>query len=85
LQWATPFYGAVRGRIGYIDGDVFHLWHGAQKHRRVLERHGDLRDLDFDPYTDIALDESGCWRWNSDKRDLHAFVKAYFESRRDDG
>ena len=30
----------------------------------------------FDPFTDIALDEHGCWRWSSDKRDLQAFVKA---------
>ncbi|MEX0785384.1 MAG: hypothetical protein WD939_01990 [Dehalococcoidia bacterium] len=85
LQWATPVYESVRARIGYIDGDVFHLWHGAKKVRRILERHGDLRDLGFDPYTDIALEEGGCWRWNSDKPALHAFVKAYFESRRDDG
>jgi hypothetical protein len=39
----------------------------------------------LDPFTDIALDPHGCWRWNSDKRELHTFVRRYFESRNEVG
>jgi hypothetical protein len=39
----------------------------------------------FDPSNDIALDPDGCWRWNSDKKPLHTFVRGYFESRNEDG
>jgi hypothetical protein len=38
----------------------------------------------FDPFTDIALDASGCWRWRSAKPDFHATVRRDFESRHED-
>jgi hypothetical protein len=44
-----------------------------------------LRDLGFDPFTDIAKTEQGTWRWSSDKPALHARVREYFWSRHDDG
>ena len=44
-----------------------------------------LAEFDFDPAADIALDRSGCWRWNSAKPRLHAWLQEYFESRKEDG
>jgi hypothetical protein len=85
LAWARPYFETVRGRVGYIPGRLFHLWHGAMRDRRYEERHRSLKAFHFDPFTDIALGDSGCWRWSSDKRELHAFVSRYFESRNEDG
>ncbi len=85
LAWARPYFHCVRGRVGYIPGHVLHLWHGDLDDRRARERHQHLAQFDFDPFTDIALAPSGAWRWNSDKRDLHAFVNGYFASRKEDG
>ena len=85
LAWAGPYFNKIRGRVGYIPGRAFHLWHGDLKDRRHLARHQRFARHEFDPYTDIALDPNGCWRWNSDKRDLHEFVRRYFESRNEDG
>lgn len=82
-NWARPFFGTVRGNVGYVRGRVLHLWHGELGDRHYDERHEGLRD--FDPFEDIALDASNCWRWSSDKTALHAFVARYFESRREDG
>ena len=39
----------------------------------------------FDPQADIALAESGCWRWSSDKPELHRAVAEFFVKRREDG
>lgn len=85
LAWARPYFKTVRGRIRYIPGLALHLWHGEAKDRQYGERDRDFEPYCFDPYRDIALDEHGCWRWSSDKRELHAFVKRYFESRNEDG
>jgi hypothetical protein len=81
--WAKPFSETVRGRVGHVPGRIFHLWHGDPRHRRGTERRNWLAG--FDPYADIALDAHSCWRWSSDKPDLHRQVRAYFESRHEDG
>jgi hypothetical protein len=83
--WGDPFYAGVRGKIGYIDGRIFHLWHGAIPDRRYRERHIELAKYGFDPYTDIALDARGCWQWNSEKPGLHDYMRSYFASRNEDG
>jgi len=85
LAWARPYFETVGGRIGYIPGRVFHLWHGEISDRRYGDRDRGLAALDFDPIGDIALAPEGAWRWSSNKRDLHAFVRHYFASRNEDG
>jgi hypothetical protein len=85
LRWARPYYETVRGRVGYIRGRLFHLWHGNLEDRRYGDRHRGFSDFAFDPFSDIAQDENGCFRWNSDKPALHAFVKRYFDARKEDG
>jgi hypothetical protein len=82
-SWAGPFSEMVQGAVGYIPGRIFHLWHGDLKHRQYAERPAWLDG--FDPFTDIALDRNGCWRWSSNKQDLHARVARYFRSRHEDG
>jgi len=83
--WATSFNRAVSGAVSCIDGDVYHLWHGDLADRRSSERHEQLAPFDFDPTSDIALADSGCWRWASDKPDMHRYVREYFAARREDG
>ncbi len=85
LAWAEPFFTDVGGRVGYIEGVVFHLWHGSFEYRRYGQRPQGLAALGFDPFTDIAVGANGCWRWNSDKPDLHEYVRSYFASRNEDG
>ncbi|MBI1374623.1 MAG: hypothetical protein GC159_18040 [Phycisphaera sp.] len=83
--WADPYREALNGTLGYIDQTIYHLWHGDLADRRYAERHEQLARFDFDPYRDITLGDDGCWRWNSDKPDMHAYVRHYFEQRREDG
>ncbi len=82
--WAEPFFASVRGRVGYVPGTVFHLWHGSLQTRKYVERHDDFAAFAFDPYVDVAVADNGVWRWNSEKPEMHAFLRAYFNSRRED-
>ena len=85
MAWAQPFFDRVRGRVGYVDGRVYHLWHGDFAARQHAARHARLDEFDFDPFTDIALDTAGCWRWNSDKPAMQQWLRRYFQDRNEDG
>ena len=85
LDWAGPFAASVAGRVSYVEGDIHHLWHGELRDRRYRERWREFAAHGFDPTTDIAVDDSGCWRWSSDKPAMHAYVREYFAQRREDG
>lgn len=83
--WADLFFADTGGNVGYVEGRVFHLWHGDARDRQYEQRHLNLTRFEFDPYLDIALDSNCVWRWNSDKPELHEFMRRYFESRNEDG
>jgi hypothetical protein len=83
--WADPFYEAVRGEIACLNGDIFHLWHGSVRDRNTRTRHEGFQQYQFNPRIDIAIGENGCWRWNTEKPDMHNYVRRYFSSRREDG
>jgi hypothetical protein len=85
LGWAKPVAKAVRGSVSVLEGNLFHLWHGDWAYRRTRARDRDLSAFDFDPFEDIAVNGSGCWRWNTSKPELQAYVSGYFASRREDG
>ena len=85
LAWANPFYATVRAQVAFVDGNLLHLWHGKFEHRGYLQRHEELRRFQFNPFKDIAIAHNGAWRWNSDKREMHDYVRDYFASRREDG
>jgi hypothetical protein len=85
IAWAKPFYETVRAEVGYLEGDIFHLWHGDVRERRTRSRHEGLQRFQFDPFTDIAIDTNGCWRWNTEKQEMHDYIRGYFSSRREDG
>jgi hypothetical protein len=84
LAWAERFHRAARGAIICTDGDVYHLWHGARENRLLRQRHEGLLPYAFNPYEDIAIADDGCWRWATDKPQLHAYVRDYFAARRED-
>jgi hypothetical protein len=85
LEWAMPFYEAVQGRVSFVSGNLFHLWHGESEHRRYRERQSGFAAFEFDPRSDIAIDDGGAWRWSSGKPEMHEFVRRYLGSRKEDG
>jgi hypothetical protein len=85
LAWAEPWAKAVVGRTGVLDTRIANLWHGDLIHRRTAERHIRLAGFGFDPERDIAIGDTGAWRWASDKPAMHAFLRDYFVDRQEDG
>lgn len=83
--WAERHFRSARAAIGCAEGAIIHLWHGDLTHRRYQERHREFSAYDYSPVSDIALDENGCWRWSSQKPEMHTYVTEYFRSRREDG
>ena len=83
--WARPLYQDVRAQIGFVSGDLIHLWHGDIQDRGTFDRHRRFAEFEFNPAHDLALERSGCWRWNSDKPAMHQFVRDDFVSRHEDG
>jgi hypothetical protein len=84
MEWAEPFYRTVGGRVGLLEGPLYHFWHGAIADRRYLACLEELQALGFDPSTDLALTPQKTWRWASDKPQLHAHVRDYFFARNED-
>jgi hypothetical protein len=37
-EWSNKFFNAVKGRIGYVKGDLYHIWHGDIEKRQYLKR-----------------------------------------------
>jgi hypothetical protein len=85
LRWARPFANTVRGSVSFVEGELWHLWHGKSENRQYRRRLEDFSLFDFDPSIDISLDDNQAWTWCSDKPALHGFVQGYFASRMEDG
>ncbi len=84
-RWARPVAEAVGGRIGWVDGEVLHLWHGEVAHRGHGEGWREIHRLGFDPAADLRVGPSGGLEWASDKPELHRWAAEFFARRKEDG
>ena len=75
----------VKAEIAVLETDILHLWHGSRADRAYVARHEGMQQFGFDPFKDIVIEENGSWGWNTDKPDMHDYVRNYFLSRREDG
>ena len=80
-SWAKSFLETIAGNIGYLEGDALHLWHGDLSSRHYSDRYDGFDQFQFDPCTDIVRNAHGVWCWGTDKPELHAFVRRFFERR----
>ena len=84
LKWALSFNKSVNNKIGFIDEEIFHLWHGKIKNRGYFSRNKALKSLNFNPYIDITLSKNGAWQWNNASDNLKFYLQEYFKNRRED-
>lgn len=88
LKWNNAVYGAVAGRLGCIDGNITHFYHGERKHRHYVDRWFVLADNDYDPDRDIEIDETGLLAWTEHARrtkpHMVNWVQHYFSMRKED-
>jgi len=83
--WAKRFHQLAGGRMDYVPGRLYHLWHGAVEDRKYRERHAEFQGLGFDPASDLVLGRDGAWKWAPERTDLQTWAAGYFAHRREDG
>ena len=76
---------AVGGRVGFVPGTIYHLWHGELAHRRYRARHAILSDHEFDPGACLRPAHSGVWAWAQVPSTLPTAIGEYFRTRHEDG
>jgi len=74
---------AIKPTIGYLDMDVYHLFHGLRKHRQYVTRYEKINTLlshNWDQ--DITTNEDGMYEFRN--KDLSQIILDYFKGREED-
>lgn len=83
VEWMAPL--PASRSIGFLPGEIFHLWHGDASRRRPPGWSRFLLAHNFDPRRDVDRDPGGLLRWTGANPALEAAVSEYFTRRREDG
>ena len=84
VDWCKRVYQDVRARVGYIPGEILHLWHGNIDNRQYSDRSVKLANFAFNPAIDLKIGCNGAWEWSSEKPGLHQWLIQYFQQRQED-
>jgi hypothetical protein len=74
-DWSRLFYNVINGRIGYVKGDLFHIWHGDLEKRQYLKR---IQDFTHKTKDIVEKDENGLY---ITKKEDDQYVREYFKHR----
>lgn len=88
IRWQDLASRYIKRNLGYVDGSIFHYWHGKKKDRKYVERWKVLIDNGFDPSIDLKTDTQGLYQLedNGDGRfiELRDGIRRYFRARNED-
>jgi len=84
LAWARHAQRELTTRLGSLEGDVLHLWHGDLSKRQSLGRQYALAASGFDPAVDLVAERDEAWRWRDPHCAAARFLREYFRSRQED-
>ena len=74
-EWSSQFYAIVQGKIGYVKGDLFHLWHGDLEKRQYLKR---IQEFTPKSKNITEKDDNGLYKTNKENDE---YVTKYFAAR----
>lgn len=74
-EWSKQFYSAVQGKISYVKGDLYHIWHGDIDKRQYLKR-----IQDYTPTIKQIKQKDSNGLYITNKGD-DEYVKRYFAHR----
>ncbi len=83
MAWARQWVDDSSGQVGYVEGDLLHLWHEPERRRAVGETRRWLDRNCIDRTTDIAVNEQGVWIWTTRRRNLQEWSAQLFEAEAD--
>lgn len=76
-EWSEDFRRVIGGRLGYVKGDLYHIWHGDVAKRQYLKR---IQDFTSTAKKITEKDENGLYVTDNDE-----YVKQYMEHRENTG
>jgi len=74
-NWSKKFYLEVQGKIDYVKGDLYHIWHGDIKKRDYLNR---IKEFTPTSKNITTKDKNGLYVADSESE---KYVKKYFDKR----
>ena len=82
--WARRAHDHIKGNVGYVDGTIFHHWHGRIVNRNYHNRWKLLIKHRFDPDQDLKKDHRGIIMLTDKKPGLRDDIRKYFRARDED-
>lgn len=71
-------------QAGWVEGQIWHEWHGSRKDRQYVHRHVIMNKIDVREH--VRLDHRGILEWtDAAPPDAREALTHYFASRREDG
>lgn len=73
-EWSKDYYDTVAGAVGFVAGDLYHIWHGEIKDREYLKR-----IVEFAPEIQFITrrDSNGLWIYEG----TNPYMKRYYRKR----
>jgi hypothetical protein len=75
IDWSKKFYNVARGKVGYVAGDLYHIWHGDINKREYLKR---IKDFTPETKSIDKKDKNGLYITHKED---HKYIKNYFRQR----
>lgn len=75
-SWSRKFYSVVQGRISYVPGDLYHIWHGDINKREYYQR---VKDFTSKTKSITIKDKNGLYV-TRDEENI-SYMNNYFKKR----
>lgn len=75
LDWSRKFFSVVKGEIGYVPGNLYHIWHGHIENRQYLKR---IQEFTVKTKQITQKDKNGLFMTNNED---DSYVRNYFNQR----
>lgn len=83
--WADVAHSVVAGRLGYVRGNITHLYHGSLENRRYVGRWKALSTRGYDPERHTRISESGALEWTDEAPpELREWCEDYLLNQRNE-
>jgi hypothetical protein len=83
-DWSAKFNRLTQNKLDFVDGELWHLWHGELENRQYLQRTQQFGKTAFDT-EDLIVNDDDLYEFPDNRRDVQSWMNDYFESRHEDG
>ena len=81
-EWSDKAINLINKSVGYINGEITHLYHGKMINRKYNHRYLILSENKFNPKTDLEIDNNQLWKFKN--KTLSNKLLDYFGNRNED-